>query len=210
MLLRWCEYFLLFWVMPVSLFFFREYLGYLLIPLIVLIAFVCGFLLWRKGILQTQWQLMHMFRPGLLKPIFLPFVILAVPILLAVLLFMPEKFMDLPLNATGSWLLIVLLYPVFSVLPQELIFRSYFFHRYRRLFASEQTRWLLSSFSFGLAHLLYANWIAVLMAFFGGLLFGYRFILSGNLAVVVIEHSLWGIFVFTSGLGSYFIVSQWF
>ena len=206
---RWSEYLFLFWALPILLFIFREHLAYVLMPLIVIVAGVCSYLLFKKGILQCQWQKIKATKARHFRPIVLVFMLLATPVILLIAYFIPDKFLDLPINSTQTWLLVLLLYPVISVIPQELIFRSYFFHRYRKLFRSEHSRWLLSSFSFGLAHLLYANWIAVTMSFFGGLLFGYRFMASKNIGVVIIEHSLWGIFIFTSGLGSYFIVSQY-
>lgn len=206
---RWCEYLILFWLFPISLFIYREHLGYVLMPLVITVAGTCSYLLFKKGVLQHQWRQIKSTQLKHIKAIGQLFVLLAIPVAILIGILIPEKLFDLPINATQTWILVLLLYPVISVIPQELIFRSYFFHRYRKLFKSDYSRWFLSSFSFGLAHLLYANWIAVVMSFFGGLLFGYRFIASKNIAVVVIEHSLWGTFIFTSGLGSYFIVSQW-
>ena len=206
---RWSEYFILFWALPILLFIFRAHLGYVLMPLIVLVAGVCSYLLLKKGVLQHQWQKIKATKARHIRPIVFVFILLSTPVVVLIAYFAPDKLLDLPVNATQTWLLVLLLYPVISVVPQELIFRSYFFHRYRKLFKSEHSRWFLSSVSFGLAHLLYANWIAVVMSFFGGLLFGYRFIASKNIGVVIIEHSLWGMFIFTSGLGSYFIISHY-
>lgn len=207
MWLRWCEFFALFWGIPCILYIYRASLGQLLLPLIGLVALCCCRYLWRDGILQRQWQLAKEFEWHMLKPVLRVFVPLALLSSIFIILVMPERFLDIPLAWTGGWLMLLLMYPIFSVIPQELIFRTFFFHRYRRLFPRRMTRVLISSLSFGFAHLLYANWIAVVLSFFGGILFGYRFVHSGSTAVVIVEHSLWGCFLFTAGLGSYFLVS---
>jgi CheY-like chemotaxis protein len=103
----------------------------------------------------------------------------------------------LPLNG----LMLLLLYPILSVMPQELIFRTYFFHRYKRIMPSKTVRIIVSASVFALAHIVYANVLAVLLAFLGGLLFSYTYAQSRSTFVCVIEHSLWGLWMFTLGLG---------
>jgi hypothetical protein len=46
----------------------------------------------------------------------------------------PRQALALPRQATGLWLMILVLYPVVSALPQELLFRPLFFRRYGSLF----------------------------------------------------------------------------
>lgn len=110
---------------------------------------------------------------------------------------------SLPLNSPSDWLLLLIAYPILSVLPQELIFRSYFFHRYKRILPNKNNRVLLSALVFALAHCVYDNWIAVALSFVGGLLFSYTYAHSRSLAVCVLEHSLWGLWMFTIGVGQY-------
>ena len=54
----------------------------------------------------------------------------------------------------------MLAYPLLSVYPQEVLFRTFFFQRYEKVLGSEQATVLWSAFVFGLAHLFFANWIA--------------------------------------------------
>lgn len=109
----------------------------------------------------------------------------------------------IPRTSLNDWLLLLILYPLLSVLPQELIFRTYFFHRYKRIMPHKTVRILISAFVFALAHIVYANWVAVLLAFLGGLLFSYTYAQSRSTFVCVIEHSLWGLWMFTLGVGQY-------
>lgn len=110
---------------------------------------------------------------------------------------------SLPLNSFYDWLLLLLLYPLLSVFPQELIFRTYFFHRYKRIMPNKTIRVIISASAFALAHIVYANVMAVMLAFLGGLLFSYTYAQSRSTFVCVIEHSLWGLWMFTLGVGKY-------
>ena len=102
------------------------------------------------------------------------------------------------------WLLVVLLYPLLSALPQEVIFRAFLFHRYRRLFTDPRVMMLVSASAFALAHLQLGNLLAPGLTFLGGLLFAYTFGTTRSLPMVTLEHGLWGDWLFTLGLGVYF------
>ncbi len=118
-------------------------------------------------------------------------------------IFSPELFLSFPREQTSAWLVLLVSYPVFSVYPQEIIFRAFLFHRYRALFPSKRARIGASGVAFSLAHLVFANWVAPLITLAGGLLFARTYSRSGSLLQATIEHGLWGLFVFTIGLGWY-------
>ncbi len=84
-----------------------------------------------------------------------------------------------------------------------MIFRTYFFHRYKPIIPNKTKRVWLSAAVFALAHVVYGNLVAVLLAFFGGLLFSYTYAHSRSTIACVLEHSLWGLWMFTIGAGSY-------
>ena len=118
--------------------------------------------------------------------------------------FRPNLLFAFPRNNTFIWLMVMLLYPLLSVYPQEVIYRVFFFHRYRRLFRNDATRFVISGLCFGLAHLFFANWIAPALTTLGGLIFARTYARTGSTLLVSLEHSLWGNFIFTIGLGWYF------
>ncbi len=132
------------------------------------------------------------------------FAVLAVPLILWTILVEPERFLGFPRNNLPAWLFVMLFYPLLSVYPQELIFRTFFFHRYRPLFGD--SLWLVaaSALAFGMAHLFFANWIAVLLSTAGGVLFALNYRRTRSTLSVTIEHGIWGDFLFTVGLGWYF------
>lgn len=110
----------------------------------------------------------------------------------------------LPRRDPGFWCAILLLYPVLSALPQELIFRVFVFHRYRALFTRRATMIAASAASFALAHVQLGNAVAPSLALAGGALFAYRYAATRSLPTIGLEHGLWGDWLFTIGMGTYF------
>jgi len=121
----------------------------------------------------------------------------------------PERLFDLPRRHPRAWLALLVAYPLLSVIPQEILFRVFFFHRYGPLWSRASTRILVSAVAFGLAHLLYGSWLTVLLAALGGLFFSWTFVRTRSLPLVVLEHSLYGVLLFTIGLGRHFQVEPW-
>lgn len=121
---------------------------------------------------------------------------------LLVALLLPERFLDFPRANTGLWLAVMVGYPLLSVVPQEIVYRSFFFHRYEALFGGATV--YVSAAAFGLAHLLFWNWIAVALTLIGGVLFSWTYERTRSLRLVSLEHALYGQAVFTVGLGEFF------
>lgn len=95
------------------------------------------------------------------------------------------------------------LYPLLSALPQELIFRALFFHRYSPLMGSERTARLVNAAVFSLAHLMYWSLVVAVMTFIGGWIFAKLYQTRGFPAAWV-AHAIAGNMLFTVGMGAYF------
>lgn len=148
---------------------------------------------WRAGAARSR-----------LKRILLNFAIFTTILSVGVVLFMPEHLFRLPRERTGLWVMIMFAYPIFSVYPQELIYRTFLFHRYGSLF---RTRWLTiaaSALAFGYAHVIFRTWFAVGLAALGGILFARTYDRTESTLASSIEHALYGCFIFTIGLGIFF------
>ncbi len=117
---------------------------------------------------------------------------------------MPQRLFELPLNRTGLWVAIMLIYPLLSVYPQEVVYRTFIFHRYRALFTSERAMVWASALAFGWAHVILQSWLAVVLTIIGGWLFARTYAQSRSTAAAWIEHALYGCAVFTLGMGAYF------
>ncbi|KID58700.1 intracellular septation protein [Pseudoalteromonas luteoviolacea] len=200
---RWFELFSVFIFLPCIAYFFRAELANWLFPALITLMVVCTYLLltdphFKRFRLTSLGQF-----SAIKKRLFSMFFIGALFSGMLYGLISQESWFSLPINSTLDWLVLLIAYPVLSVLPQELIFRSYFFHRYKHILPSKTVRVILSASVFALAHCVYDNWMAIILSFLGGLLFSYTYAHSRSLAVCVLEHSLWGLWIFTIGAGKY-------
>jgi uncharacterized protein len=122
----------------------------------------------------------------------------------AVRFFAPELLFSFVKRAPSFWALVMLLYPILSVFPQELLYRAFLFRRYEPLFGSGWGMILASVFAFGFGHIIFRNWLAVPLCVLGGALFAFTYHSSQSLLLACLEHALFGNFLFTIGLGKFF------
>jgi membrane protease YdiL (CAAX protease family) len=106
------------------------------------------------------------------------------------------------LNKPKLWLLILLFYSLFSVYPQELLYRTFFFKRYKILFKNEYVFIFINALLFSLAHLFFKNTLVLMLTFVGGVLFAFTFKKTKSTLLVSIEHSIYGCWFFTVGMGN--------
>lgn len=139
-----------------------------------------------------------------IRGIALRFAVLAPLITLVTWAVWPHVFLSLPRQRPLLWALIMVLYPLLSVWPQEMLYRRLLFHRYRALFRTDIALILMSAAAFGFAHIIFLNWIAVAMTAAGGLLFARDYARHQSLPLTCLEHSLYGCLIFTVGLGRFF------
>lgn len=116
----------------------------------------------------------------------------------------PALFLQFPTERPTLWMMVLCFYPFLSALPQEVIYRAFFFHRYASLFKTPLSMMLVNAAAFALIHVMFGNALAVVLSFFGGLLFAHTYHTSKSLALVWLEHTLYGWTLFTLGLGWYF------
>jgi membrane protease YdiL (CAAX protease family) len=105
------------------------------------------------------------------------------------------------LNKPLLWLAILFFYSLFSVYPQELIYRTLFFKRYQSLVKNEMGFILLNAALFSLAHLFFGNVLVMVLTFVGGLLFALTYKKTKSTLLVSLEHAIYGCWLFTVGMG---------
>jgi membrane protease YdiL (CAAX protease family) len=201
--LRILECVVLFFLIPPALYLLRHQLAFRVVPIVLVLAIVCAIHLVRTGSLdrRSPWDAadLRSHLAGVLAVLVLGGI--GAAIVAAVVL--PTRFLALPRQAPGRWALVMLLYPALAAFPQEVIFRAFFFARYGDLFSHPVTLIACNGLSFGLAHLVYGNWMAVALSTLGGWLFAYRYHRTRSLLLVGLEHGLWGDLLFTIGIGWY-------
>lgn len=139
-----------------------------------------------------------------MKPILLRFVICAVLMVVFVYFYSPDRLFYLPREKPYVVLFLLFLYPVLSALPQEFIFCTYFFDRFKPFFGQGLAMIIASAIVFAYAHVLFINWVAPTLSFIAGLIFAKTYAEHRSLALVTIEHGLYGNWLFIIGLGWYF------
>ena len=98
---------------------------------------------------------------------------------------------DLDLKKYYFTSFLLLFYLLFSVIPQEIIFRFLFFYKYKDYFNKFEIL-LLNSLVFSFCHLIYFDIYILLFSFFGNLLFTFNYMQNKSLLVVIVEHFLLG------------------
>jgi hypothetical protein len=117
----------------------------------------------------------------------------------------PQRFLAFPRYAYDIWITVMIVYPLISVTTQEIMYRVFFFHRYKPLFEKDpQGAIVLNAVLFSFSHIVFQNVTTLIISLLGGLLFSWRYHSSKSYWALVIEHSLYGNLIFTVGLGKYF------
>ncbi|MBP2832851.1 CPBP family intramembrane metalloprotease [Aquimarina sp. U1-2] len=118
-----------------------------------------------------------------------------------VFLLAPETLFSVLLKRPELWFIILFVYTFLSVWPQEIIYRTFFYERYRELVQNKWLFILINAVLFSLAHLFLRSFMVQLFTFVGGLLFAYTYQKTKSTTLVSIEHALYGNWLFTVGMG---------
>lgn len=102
------------------------------------------------------------------------------------------------------WGMIMVLYPLFSVYPQEIVLRTFFFQRYKPLLTRPWVMILANGLVFAWVHVIFQNWVAVVLCVPAGILFAYTYWSSRSTITSGFEHALFGNAMWTVGLGYFF------
>ena len=98
----------------------------------------------------------------------------------------------------------VILYPILSALPQEIIYRKFFLFRYESLLPNRSLLIICNILLFAFAHLYFLNSLVLIATLIGGYIFNQTYNAKKSLLVVSIEHSLYGLILLSSGYTDYF------
>ena len=126
-----------------------------------------------------------------------------VALVVLTILVAPDRLFAFPRTNPTLWAALMVIYPI-SAYAQEIVFRTFFFHRYADLLRWPGVTVVASGLVFGWAHIVVNNLAAVGLSALAGLLFASTYHRSRSTLLVSIEHALYGDFVFTVGLGSLF------
>lgn len=192
------EFITIFIILPI-LFLTHTLPKYMIIPSLWIVSVYAYYILhsYKQTMFSSAFDLKELFH------ILNRFIVIGVMIFLFTYFLYPQKLFELIINEPYIYLAIIIFYPLFSVIPQELVFRQFFFYRYSLNFSTFIII-LANALVFGFVHVAFGNIIAVIFTILGGLMFANTYKKSNCLMLVIIEHSLYGVLVFTIGLGEFF------
>ena len=127
------------------------------------------------------------------KKYFLYFIFFDIFLIISMIKLFGDDFFlnDLDLKKYYFTSVLLLFYLLFSVIPQEIIFRFLFFYTYKNYFNKFEIL-LLNSLVFSFCHLIYFDIYILLFSFVGNLLFTFNYMKNKSLLVVIVEHFLLG------------------
>ena len=111
----------------------------------------------------------------------------------------PTALFGLPVKRPIFWLVLMVAYPLLSVVPQGVVYRALFFERYAPLFGKFAS--VVAVVVFSLGHIVFNNLPALLLTLVGGALFVWQYRKTHSLALVNLEHAIFGDLAFTLGWG---------
>ncbi|GAA0956194.1 CPBP family glutamic-type intramembrane protease [Virgisporangium aurantiacum] len=176
------------------------------IPPLVVLAVAAWLMLRRDPTFEQANLLRAAAVPGQVRSIVALWGLAVVVSVVAIAVVAPDRLFDLPRRMPLLWVAVVVLYPLVSVYPQELIYRAFLLHRYGPVFGGADTRGAAAAgtAAFGFAHLMFGSVWSVLLTLIGGWLFARRYQRSRSLLAAAVEHALYGVLAFTVGLGDLF------
>ncbi|MEZ7196544.1 CPBP family intramembrane glutamic endopeptidase [Pseudodesulfovibrio karagichevae] len=199
----WLEFLALFGLTPLL-----HALGWLpfpKIPLLLVFAGGCLLYLGRGGYLQkTDFSIFLSENRHNLRAITLRSLAVALCSVLVVLVWAPDQLFGFPRSRPLLWLAVMVLYPLLSAFPQETIYRAFLFRRYVPILRTDRARTWASVLAFSFLHIVFGNWVAVVLTIPAGWIFTRTYRRTGSLFLASLEHAAYGCVIFTVGLGRFF------
>ncbi len=169
---------------------------------LICVAYVAWLLLRKEKLHIVEKKLVHPAKTLLAFGI--KFSVIALGSFLFLYFYEPESLFNVISTKPMLWFGFSALYVVLSVIPQEIIYRYFFLKRYRTLFKNKLVLVLVNAILFSLAHIWFNSWIVLAFTFVGGILFFHTYRKTHSLWLVILEHSLYGIWLYTVGYGELF------
>lgn len=203
-IIRLLEFLLIFLTVP--LVFYFDVLPVPKIAALLAVTLFCLLLLWRDEAYDLKHLLYKPPQPAFvnLKRLLWRSGVVALLLTIVVLIIQPENLFVFLKEQPIVWAMVLLLYPFLSALPQEFLYREFFFVRYKELFKKDWILVYMSAISFSFLHIVYDNPWALILSLAGGFMFARTYLKTRSLFWVSVEHAIYGALVFTIGLGNYF------
>lgn len=135
------------------------------------------------------------------KQTMIKFIVIAILTTLLVWLTNKTALFNVVMTKPYLWVIILFVYSLFSVYPQEIVYRTFFFKRYLTHFSDKRLFIVLNAAVFSVGHVFFKNGWVLLLTFLGGLLFASTYVKTRSTVLVSLEHAIYGCWLFTVGMG---------
>jgi membrane protease YdiL (CAAX protease family) len=139
------------------------------------------------------------------KTILLRFLVIAIGTIAVLFFTNKEDLFNVISTKPLLWLQFSGVYILASVIPQELLYRSFFIKRYRLLFSNDNFFILINALLFSFGHIWFQSFTVLAFTFIGGILFTKTYLQSKSIYAVLIEHAFYGVWLYTVGYGELFL-----
>lgn len=208
-ILRLIEFILLFFGVPIYIYFDPEFIhpSAIVLP-VMLVIFIY---LYRLPEFKFRELVQLKINKKILLKHLIIFAIISSVLILIIFIFDKENLFNLPKANPQIWIMLCIFYPLFSAYGQEIIYRTFIFYRYCKIFKSKLAFVVASSIAFSFVHIVYYSHISIILTFILGLYLTYTYLKTKSVLFSSILHGIYGDLVFTIGLGSYFWLDmhQW-
>lgn len=201
-ILRYTEFLVLFIGIPMLLYFDRHIIHPTILLMPVLL-FVILILRYRTSFRASELVYIKISRKEWIINI-LVVIISAVLLLGATLIFSKDTLFNLPRKNPLIFIAFCFFYPLFSAYGQEIIYRTFLFHRYKLIFSSRAGFIMASSLTFSFIHIIYYSPVSMILTLFLGFYVSYVYWRTRSVLFTAILHGILGIIIFAVGLGQYF------
>ena len=193
------EYALLFIILPISFCF--DYSIYIKIGLgAFFFIFLVTYLIKNKyPFLQTSFQ---SYKKQIRIQIGLNLLALVLITIVYLIINDPNSLFNVIKVNPSMWISFIAIYTFLSVIPQEIIYRSFYFSRYKNLFPNPNVLILSNAIVFSLGHIFFNNIVVSRITFIGGFVFASTYTKTKSLWIVSIEHAIYGCWLYTVGFGA--------
>ncbi len=150
---------------------------------------------------KIEWRLKTR---GLLVPLIIRFVFILITTLVFINIFEDEKLFNVITQKPLLWGGFSLVYILLSVIPQEFLYRTLFFSRYKQLFSNKWVFFAVNCILFSFAHIWLESIVVIVFTFVGGIFYFLTYNHTRSLLFVCIEHAAYGLWLYTVGFGELF------
>jgi len=195
------EYFLLFFGVPLFIYYEKKIVHptIILLPVLVII-----FLILRYSTNFRWKELVSLNVPRkFIRQNILAVIVTGVVMAVLVFIFNRPEFFNLPRGNFGMWCAMCIFYPTISSWGQEIIYRTFLYRRYRKIYLNKWGFVALSAIAFSFLHIVYYHPLSMILTLIMGFYIAWIYERTKSVLFAAILHGSLGITVFTVGLGKY-------